>query len=563
MLLAALVALTGLSVLLTVRGGFGRSAVNSVLVVPTTLDMVDETLGGEDYHPEEFGPDGNGGMNMHGGGTDDDGGAGSPVDKGKGDNDEDGWEAPTNNNNKKANQPVGGKKGGPKSLSSPLSKDEEDVPHHKVLGEQEYADGAPMGRSTTRSWPPTSVMPVEEVRKYFKDTLLIIMMSPPRYHLVNEVKKHYVQYFQHVFFCGPRNNSDFGVDIRGYDIVYGNEQYRAVNRILREHYMNTSEKSSNGKVAGKLRGAGAGAEPEGERWKVHLGSGNASFPIRHMTPDKATITGMLYVSDDVIMQPWSLAARGLNLKIPWTSQMGIANTDIDSWIDLVPGASILEQHRPKWHFWTKHRHTVMAAIKAAEEPFRYRLALAAAETPLHIHHLSKYQDRQVTKEQDAEDEKLWNYSKPYIRNYRYLKWAAFFTTVDSYYVPRSMWGDYCEASDLMARFHVGLEVGVATMLRILHPVSEDVDIQYYWSSPSAADCHRMRWEMQSGGIHRCQHDHRFVQYIFSNDTIRNAILANRNGEVRYAHTVEGLIDVPYEALNNTEKILFIKPKKRR
>ena len=106
----------------------------------------------------------------------------------------------------------------------------------------------------------------------------------------------------------------------------------------------------------------------------------------------------------------------------------------------------------------------------------------------------------------------------------------------------------------MAKFWVFGELAIASSLKFLHPVHEEIGIQYYWSTLSAADCHRMRWDMiNSDGIHRCRHDHKFVQYIFSNDTTRKAILANENGEKKYALSVEGLIDVPYEALKNVKR----------
>ena len=446
--------------------------------------------------------------------------------------------------------------GGQRPATAKGGKDQDDLVQHSfaVPGEKEYAEGAPMGRSVNRSWPASSVMPVEAVREYFKDTLLIIMMSPPRYHLVNEVKKHYEQFFQHIFFCGPRNNSDFGVDIRGYDIVYGNEQYRAVNRILREHYMTPSEISTSGKVRGKLEGKGDSPGAEGTNWKVFIGSSKMYFPVRHNTPDKTSISGMLYVSDDVIMTPWSLAARGLNRKIPWGPQLGIGNTAVSSFVNAVPGMSVQGKFRARWNYWKKNRPKMYAAIAEAGDLYKYRLALAAAATHPRIFKWSKYKAQPVSDEQDAKDRAKWKSSRPYIPRYRQLQWSSFFTIVDTYYVPRTMWADYCDASDLMAKYWVFGELAIGTTLKFLHPVTEEMGIQFYWSTLSAADCHRYRWDLiQSDGIHRCRHDHKFVQYIFSNDTSRNAILADRNGERKFALTVEGLVPVPFEPLKNISR----------
>eukprot|EP00658_Telonema_sp_P-2_P004799 TRINITY_DN11791_c0_g1_i3.p1 TRINITY_DN11791_c0_g1~~TRINITY_DN11791_c0_g1_i3.p1 ORF type:complete len:101 (-),score=21.06 TRINITY_DN11791_c0_g1_i3:37-339(-) len=60
---------------------------------------------------------------------------------------------------------------------------------------------------------------------------------------------------------------------------------------------------------------------------------------------------------------------------------------------------------------------------------------------------------------------------------------------------------------------------IASSLKFLHPVSEEMGIQYYWSSLSAADCIRPRWDMiQSDGVHRCRHDHKLSLIHISEPT---------------------------------------------
>eukprot|EP00758_Cryptobia_borreli_P001913 Tbor_TRINITY_DN2636_c0_g1::TRINITY_DN2636_c0_g1_i1::g.17941::m.17941 len=117
---------------------------------------------------------------------------------------------------------------------------------------------APKHHKSGRLWPVDDIMPTEKVREYFKNTLLIVMMSPPRYHLVRVVRRHYAEYFRHIFFCGPKNSTEYGIRIRGYIVKGGHQTYRAVSKILSEDYMREDEGSRSGRVRGQLkRGLGS------------------------------------------------------------------------------------------------------------------------------------------------------------------------------------------------------------------------------------------------------------------------------------------------------------------
>ena len=360
-------------------------------------------------------------------------------------------------------------------------------------------------RSTTRLWPKDEVMPQKEVRKFFKNTLAIMMMSPPRYHIVKQVEKHYAPFFTHMVFCGPKNNTDFGVRIHGYDIVYGNMQYLAVKNILKHYLINDTMR------------------------KMHE-------PPDNFEDDEATlgdhhITGMIYIADDLLFQPWAVAARNYNKHMPWAVQMGIGH--IRSWekVAAVPMMAVESKFRKSgWPYWRRNHGKMNHALEEGGVDFRARLAEAAKATHPLIYRWSKYNRLNYTQEQANH-------------------WTVFYTIIDTYYVPRSMWQGYIDGAELMAKYWVFGEVAIATVLRSLHPTYEEMQAQFYWSGASASDCVRFRWSVQVDCFHRCRHDHVFSELIYQDDDTRNKLQINST-YLRESIAIKGLIESEYKPMQN-------------
>ena len=172
------------------------------------------------------------------------------------------------------------------------------------------AQYSPYNITVQKAMPPDSL-----VKTFFKNIVAVIMMSPGRYHLVDTVKRHYAPYFTHFYFCGPHNDTNFSVPIHGYDIVWGNEQYRAVSRIIRKLERNPP------------------------------------------TPD---LEGYFYLSDDVMIQPWALVT--FDKRKIWGTLMGIANTKSGGQVLAVPGMSVEGKFRREWPYWKKNRGKLQRAL---------------------------------------------------------------------------------------------------------------------------------------------------------------------------------------------------------
>lgn len=301
------------------------------------------------------------------------------------------------------------------------------------------------------------------IREYFSRTLVIMMMSPSRYPLASIVRRHYAPFFSHMIFCGPKDAVVDGISIEGHDIVYGNEQYRAVRQILSRVLANESNPQE--------------------------------------------YDGMFYISDDVLIQTWSIVHRQLNRSIPWAAMMGIANTKSHAEVKAVPGMSVQRRYRDKpWPYWRKNRGKLTRLLLDGGIEWQNAMRLAAKSTSRLVYRWSKYPSA-LTDEAS-------------------LKWSVFYTIVDTYYVPRSMWEKYIAACALMAKHWVFGECAIATALRYLHPNYEQLDIQFYWSTLKASECHRSKWHMHVDGIHRCQHNHPFAEWIYHSDRTRQQLLEN-------------------------------------
>eukprot|EP00744_Colponema_vietnamica_P013639 GILI01019120.1.p1 GENE.GILI01019120.1~~GILI01019120.1.p1 ORF type:complete len:389 (+),score=-0.76 GILI01019120.1:130-1167(+) len=344
-------------------------------------------------------------------------------------------------------------------------------------------------------------MPDKEVYKYFQNTLVIMMMSPPRYHIVEEVRDHYAPFFRHMVFCGPKNNSDYGIDIHGYDIVYGNMQYLAVKNILRHYLSNITMLQKH-------------APPMDESL---------------LTEDH--ITGMLYVADDLLIHPWSIAAKNYNKKMPWAVQMGIGH--IRSWekVAAVPMMAMESKFRKAgWPYWRRNHAKLNRALTEAGPEFRSRLAKAAEATHPIIYKWSKYNRLNYTMEEARE-------------------WTVFYTIIDTYYVPREMWMGYIEGAELMAKYWTFGECAIPTVLRSLHPTYEEMAAQFYWSGATAADCVRFKWSVQVDSFHRCRHDHYFAQLIYQDYDTR--VLLNNNATfLKESLKMKDLAKMKYPPLQN-------------
>jgi hypothetical protein len=165
----------------------------------------------------------------------------------------------------------------------------------------------------------------------------------------------------------------------------------------------------------------------------------------------------------------------------------------------------------------------LAALHDVGEEFRDAMYRAAKSTHHAIYRWSKYSSRMA-----SEDE---------------LHWTVFYTIVDTYYIPWHLAPRYAQRCDLMAKHWVFGECAIATAIRSIYPVYETLDIQFYWSSLSASDCHRMKWHVLSDGFHRCRHDHLFSTMIYESDATREKLLSNKTF-LREALSINGLIPVP-------------------
>jgi hypothetical protein len=306
---------------------------------------------------------------------------------------------------------------------------------------------------------PTRVASLEDTRRFFQNIMVIVMMSPSRYHLVKTVRQHFEPYFTNIYFCGPLTNDTYGEFIQGYDIVYGNEQYRAVSRIFRMF-------EADPKTKGKFE-------------------------------------GYLYLHDDIMIHPWALAAPGRkNKTIPWGIQMGIANIRSSKLVNAVPGMSVEPQFRLMWPYWRKNRGKLTAALKEGGEKWRNMLRRSAYATPNFIYRKSKYSSR------------LYNYAD--------LQWATFYSIVDTYYIPQHLALEYAAVCDIMEKHWVFGEIAIATAIRVISPVYQEMTVQFYWASK---DCPRGQWHPGVDGFHRCRHDHRFSHLLYENSS-RERILNN-------------------------------------
>lgn len=329
-----------------------------------------------------------------------------------------------------------------------------------------------------------------ETYHFFENTLVIMMMSPSRYHLVKNVYEHYKPFFKHMYFCGPQPADLYGIHISGFDIVYGNEQYRAVAKIIRDYVVNKS----------------------------------------------AVFDGVLYIGDDVMLQPWSIAGKRFNKNIPWATQMGIANLNNMRTVSAVPGMSVQGKYRAQWPYWAKNRKKLVGVLEEGGAPFRDAMYRAAKATHPLIYKWSRYSFRAMT------DEALHN--------------VIFYTIVDTYYIPWRLAMAYADRCDLMAKHWIFGECAIATAIRSLSPIYEQMDIQFYWSTLSAADCHRYKWAPMIDGFHRCRHDHKFAHLMYSSDAARASLKSNRTFMTE-ALRLNGLDPVPDGDVDPTQAPVWL------
>ena len=371
-------------------------------------------------------------------------------------------------------------------------------------------------------------------RIFFRDTLAVVMMSPARYHLAPLLKRHYGQFFTYMYFCGPKNDSrmweSHGIDIRGYDIVFGNEQYRAVASIIRQF---EALRSTNGPSSSSPPSPRRHVLPRGttfvpdllaRRWATndfatavdarHWGGANRSQTAALCRQDATAAavargeppvwsanetitawlpTGYFYIADDVIMNLWNLVARQLNRSRVWSTPMGIANVQSYKPVHAVPGMSVNARNRGPWVYWPKNRLKLLKVLKEGGEDMAAQLLRSARQEHGLTYRWSKWRG-------DMTDE--------------VLRGAVFYTIVDTYYVPAPLAMPYAELCDLMAKHWVFGECAIATMLRCVDSTYEQINVQFYWSTVSAADCHRYKWIPGVDGFHRCRHDHPFVEALY-------------------------------------------------
>ncbi|ORC90493.1 putative membrane-associated protein [Trypanosoma theileri] len=335
--------------------------------------------------------------------------------------------------------------------------------------------------------PKSAVLSAKETYEFFKNILLIVIFSPKRFELAYDVWQHYRIFFRYMTFCSSVSTTVDGIRIDGYNVVFGNMQYLAASRIV-ENITRTA----------KLRRGG----DDGNK---------TSFPFE----------GFLFNADDLLLSPWAIAASRLNKSSTWASMMGIANVKSNAWVLPVSGMSVEKQFRYlRWPYFRKSRERMYNVIRKGGEPYENALRAAAEATSRKIYSESHY------------PVKLRNLSL-------HANGVMFYTIVDAYYVPRKLVTGFVDVTDNMAKYFIQMECAIPTALRILQPTYEMLKVQYYWSSSKQEDCVRSRWTMSVHGFHRCRHDHRFANLIYSNDTLRRRLYEDRE-LLRYAKNLKGL-----------------------
>jgi hypothetical protein len=186
--------------------------------------------------------------------------------------------------------------------------------------------------------PPTAY-----VREFFKNVLVLHMISPSRYGIVEKVRDHYAPFFPLMLFIGPHNDTNTSVHIHGYDVAWGNQQARAVSRVMQ-----------------------------------HLEAVN-KYP---------NLEGYLYIADDLMLQPWGLVS--FNKSKIWATQMGIGNTYNGRPINGVVGMSMERKFRVGWPYWKKNRPRLAQFVHEAGEEVRENLYKSAKATHPSIYRQSAY-----------------------------------------------------------------------------------------------------------------------------------------------------------------------------
>ena len=394
--------------------------------------------------------------------------------------------------------------------------------------------------------PPLHPATAAETRRYFAGTLLVVMLSPSRYHLVPEVVRHYAPFFDHIALVGPVGAVDnaTGRVIYGCEVGRGARQYICIASVMRRYL---SEDASlvarhappKGYEKGLLRedreaaisatnAAAAAKGTEAGAPYPHPSSPSLfpfSQPPSAIRSDNASasITGLLFTSDDVLLQPWAMAARRYSRLVPWSPQMGIGH--IRSWYKVSPVPMMAMEpklRRPGWVHWRKNFLALNAVLAEGGPLLRGRLAAAARATHPILYKWSRYNRLSYSAAEAAE-------------------WSVFFTIADVHYVPRRLWRGYVAVAALMERHAVMQELAIPTILRALHPTHEELQMQFYWFGQSAELCLKYAWDPLLDGFHRCRHDHAFAALIYGGgDTARAELHANATAR-EAAKVIGGLL----------------------
>eukprot|EP00760_Papus_ankaliazontas_P034882 PhM_4_TR7531/c1_g1_i3/m.28143 len=313
-------------------------------------------------------------------------------------------------------------------------------------------------------------------KTFFDDVLLVLMISPSRTQLVYDVVRHYCAAFPYMVLLGPNNavvvdNNDnsnglpSSLRILGFDVVWGNEQYRALRSYMRMFFVPKQFNYDERRIV---------------------------FPF----------AGFLWLADDLMLHYWSLT--GLDKDKIWSSQLGIASLKTAKRMVNAPASMSYEkQLRRNWPFYKKSRSKMMRLLVNYTE-LKHRLYEAAIRTPQSVFYESHYLPfRQIRTNKRT-----------------YFSYSMFFAIMDAYYMPARFIPAYLRYCKGLADVWVQQEAGLGTILAALSAGDyERLNINYYWLG-TTAQCIRPGWSRELHGFHRCRHDNKFAKNLFKTEANR-------------------------------------------
>eukprot|EP00760_Papus_ankaliazontas_P034880 PhM_4_TR7531/c1_g1_i1/m.28144 len=311
-------------------------------------------------------------------------------------------------------------------------------------------------------------------KTFFDDVLLVLMISPSRTQLVYDVVRHYCAAFPYMVLLGPNNavvvdNNDnsnglpSSLRILGFDVVWGNEQYRALRSYMRMFFVPKQFNYDERRIV---------------------------FPF----------AGFVWLADDLMLHYWRLT--DLNKTKIWCSELGIASLlKSEHKVNSIRSMSYEQAVRVEgWSHYHRNRPKIAEVLRNYTE-LAPRLLEAAGRTPARVFRESSYVALQKV-------------TNPRLRR-AVLSASMFYTLVDTYYLPTRYLAAYLRYLKALADARVHLEAGQGTILAALSKGDyERLNVNYYWRQ---ALCKRPGWSRDLHGFHRCHHGDSSVHQLFENE----------------------------------------------